>query len=79
MIMDVKEKTKDNIKARMDILLFCNRKNMELSFDGSRVAKPKAFSVCKTIGFIFFLLIELTINNGITDKHYTDRRISLVN
>ena len=27
----------------------------------------------------FFLLIELTINDGITDKHYTNRRISLVN
>jgi hypothetical protein len=26
----------------MDITLFCNRKNMELVFDGSRVAKPRA-------------------------------------
>jgi hypothetical protein len=34
-IMDVKRKTKDNIKARMDITLFCNCKNMELVFDGS--------------------------------------------
>ena len=40
--MDVKGKTNDNIKATMDISLFCNRKNMELVFDGSRVAKPKA-------------------------------------
>jgi hypothetical protein len=38
-IMDVKGKTKDNIKARMDIALFCNRKNMELVFDGSQVEK----------------------------------------
>jgi hypothetical protein len=28
--MDVKGKTKDNIKARLDIALFCNRKNMKL-------------------------------------------------
>jgi hypothetical protein len=34
-IMDVKGKTKNNIKARLDIALFCNRKNMELVFDGS--------------------------------------------
>ena len=41
-IMDVKRKTKDNINARLDITLFCNRKNMELVFNGSRVAKPRA-------------------------------------
>ena len=35
-------KTKDNIKARLDVALFCNRKNMELVCDGSRVAKPRA-------------------------------------
>ena len=34
-IMDVKGKTNNNIKARLDIALFCNRKNMELVFDGS--------------------------------------------
>jgi hypothetical protein len=26
----------------MDIPLFCHRKNMELVYDGSQVAKPKA-------------------------------------
>jgi len=41
-IIDVKGKTKDNIKARLDITLFCNRKNMELVCDGSQVAKPIA-------------------------------------
>jgi hypothetical protein len=41
-VIDVKGKTKDNINARLYIVLFCNRKNMELVFDGSRVAKPKA-------------------------------------
>jgi len=40
--MNMKGKTKDNIKARLDITLFCNRKNIELVFDGSRVAKPRA-------------------------------------
>jgi hypothetical protein len=40
--MDVKRKTKDNIKARLDLVLFCNRKNMELICDGSQVAKPRA-------------------------------------
>ena len=29
-VMDMKGKTKDNIKARLDITLFYNRKNMEL-------------------------------------------------
>jgi len=41
-VMDVKRKTKENIKGRLDIALFCNRKNMELVCDGSRVAKPRA-------------------------------------
>jgi hypothetical protein len=41
-VMDVKGKTNDNFKARIDIALFCNYKNMELVFDGSRVAKPRA-------------------------------------
>ena len=41
-VMDVKAKTKENIKARLDISLFCNCKNMELVCDGSRVAKIKS-------------------------------------
>jgi hypothetical protein len=41
-VMDVKGKKKDNIKARLDIALFCNRKNMEFVCDGSRVVKPIA-------------------------------------
>jgi hypothetical protein len=41
MVMDVKGKTKDNIKARMDISLFYHRKNMELIYNESRVAKLK--------------------------------------
>jgi hypothetical protein len=41
-VMDVKGKTKDNIKARLDVALFGNRKNIKLVCDGSRVAKPRA-------------------------------------
>jgi len=41
-VMYMRGKTKDNIKARLDVVLFCNRKNMELVCDGSRVAKPRA-------------------------------------
>jgi hypothetical protein len=41
-IMDVKGKTKDNIKARLDVALFCNRQNMELVCDKSRVANSRA-------------------------------------
>jgi hypothetical protein len=41
-VMDVNGKTKNNIKARLDLALFCNRKNMELVFDESRVTKPRA-------------------------------------
>jgi hypothetical protein len=40
-VMDVKGKIKDNIKARLDLTLFCNYKNMELVCDLSRVAKPR--------------------------------------
>jgi hypothetical protein len=41
-VMDVKGKTRDNIKARLDTTLFSNCKNMELVFDGLQVAKPRA-------------------------------------
>ena len=41
-IMDMKEKTKDNIKAIVDISLFCHHKNIELVYDVSRVVKFKA-------------------------------------
>jgi hypothetical protein len=40
-VMDVKWKTKDNIKDIMDIALFCHRKNIKLVYTGSRVAMPK--------------------------------------
>jgi len=37
-VMEVKRKTKDNIKARLDIALYCDRKNMELVYNESQVA-----------------------------------------
>ena len=40
--MDVKGKTKDNIKSKLDIALYCNRKNLEVVYEESRVAKPRA-------------------------------------
>ncbi|XP_052117681.1 uncharacterized protein LOC110281750 [Arachis duranensis] len=42
-IMDIKEKTKDNAKARMDLSLYCKRKNLELpNQSGGKIIKPKA-------------------------------------
>jgi hypothetical protein len=41
MVMVMKGKPKNNIKARIDITLFCHCKNMDLVYAGSRVAKPK--------------------------------------
>jgi len=41
-IIHVKGKTKDNIKARLDVALFCNRQHMELVCDKSRVANSRA-------------------------------------
>jgi len=41
-VIDVKGKINDNIKARLDLALSCNRKNIELVCDGSQVAKPRA-------------------------------------
>jgi len=40
MIMNVKGKIKDNLKARIDIALFCNRRNIKLFNDGVCIAKP---------------------------------------
>jgi hypothetical protein len=41
-IMNVKGKTKNNMKARMNIPLFYHHKNMELVHDGLLVVKRKA-------------------------------------
>ncbi|XP_072079067.1 uncharacterized protein [Arachis hypogaea] len=42
-VMDIKEKTKDNAKARMDLSLYCKRKSLELPVQsGGKIIKPKA-------------------------------------
>ena len=47
-VMDIKRKKNDKIKVRMDITLFCHRKNIELIYDVLWVAKPKTiFSLDK--------------------------------
>jgi hypothetical protein len=33
-VKNIKGKTKDNMKARIDIPLFCHRKNRKLIYDG---------------------------------------------
>jgi len=65
-VMDVKGKTKDNIKARLDIALYCNRKNMELVYDESRVAKPRTSFVLEknTQLLVYKWLKSLCFPNG---------------
>ena len=41
-VMDVKGKTNDNIKGRMDLALYCNSENIDFVNNGFCVAKPKA-------------------------------------
>ncbi|KAK2369072.1 hypothetical protein QL285_082226 [Trifolium repens] len=42
-VMDIKDKTKDNAKARMDIKKYCRRKELELQTQSNgKVLKPKA-------------------------------------
>jgi hypothetical protein len=54
-MMNIKGKTKDNMKARMNIPLLCHHKNMDLVYNGSRVTKPKAsFSVDKNAQLLVY-------------------------
>ncbi|OMO58327.1 Transposon, En/Spm-like protein [Corchorus capsularis] len=41
-VMDVKGKTKDNLKARMDLQLYCKRPELELQTHNGKVFKPIA-------------------------------------
>jgi hypothetical protein len=68
-VMDVMGKTKDNIKARMDITLFYNRKNMELVFEGSRVTKPRA-------SFVLEKHAQLLVYQWLTSLHFPDEHAS---
>jgi hypothetical protein len=50
----MKGKTNDNKKNRMDITLFCYRKNIEFVHDGLRVTKPKTNFVLNKNTQLFF-------------------------
>jgi hypothetical protein len=53
--MHVKGKTKDNIKTIMNITLFYHRKNIQLVFERSWVAKPKAsFALEKNVQLLIY-------------------------
>ena len=42
-VMDIKGKTKDNVKARMDLKEYCRRRELELQeHTNGKVYKPKA-------------------------------------
>ncbi|XP_070048539.1 uncharacterized protein [Nicotiana tomentosiformis] len=41
-IMDDKNRTKDNLKARMDLQEYCRRRELELRQENNRMVKPKA-------------------------------------
>jgi len=42
-VMDIKDKTKDNVKARMDLKVYCRRRELELQDQSNgKVIKPKA-------------------------------------
>jgi len=68
-IIDVKGKTKDNIKSRLDVALFCNRKNMELVYDGSRVAKPRA-------SFVLEKNAQLLVYKWLKSLRFLNRHVS---
>jgi hypothetical protein len=68
-VMDVKGKTKDNIKAKLDIALFCNRQNMKLVCDESRVAKPRA-------SFVLEKNAQLLVYKRLKSLHFPDGHAS---
>jgi len=68
-VMDVKGKTKDNMKVRLDVALFCNHKNMESVCDGSRVAKPRA-------NFVLEKNIQLLVYRWLKSLRFPDEHAS---
>jgi len=68
-VMDVKGKTKDNIKARLDVALLCNRQNMELVCDESRVAKPR-------VSFVLEKNTKLLVYKLFKSLHFLDGHAS---
>jgi len=68
-VMEVKGKTKKNIKVRMDITLFCHHKNMELVYIGSHVINPKA-------SFILDKNAQLLVYQWLKNLCFSDRYAS---
>jgi hypothetical protein len=68
-VMDVKGKTKDNIKARLDITLYYNRNNMKLVYDESQVAKPRA-------GFVLEKNTQLLVYKWLKSLRFPDGHAS---
>jgi hypothetical protein len=68
-VMDVKGKTKDNIKARLDLAFFYNRRNMELVWDGSWVAKPR-------VSFVLEKNTQLLVYKWLKSLRFLDRQAS---
>jgi hypothetical protein len=54
-VMDMKWKTKQNIKARLDLPLYCYYENMELINDGLCVVKSKAMFALDKWAQLFIL------------------------
>jgi hypothetical protein len=63
-VMDVKGKTKDNIKARLDIALYC-----KLVYDESRVAEPRA-------SFVLEKNAKLLVYKWLKSLHFLDEHAS---
>jgi len=68
-VMDVKGKTKDNIKARLDLAFFYNRRNMELVWDGSWVAKPR-------VSFVLEKNTQLLVYKWLKSLRFLNRQAS---
>jgi hypothetical protein len=53
MMMDVKGKTKDNMKTKLDLPLYCDRDIIELINDGFHIVKPKVIFTLDNNGQLF--------------------------
>jgi hypothetical protein len=67
MIMDVKEKIKNNIKATINIVLFYDYHDIVLFNDGVRVGKPKATFTLDKKKYYFLCMNDLRICDFLMD------------
>ena len=66
-VMDIKNKTKDNVKARIDLKEYCKRRELELHIlPSGKVLKPKAkFALSnEQRSFVYKWISELKIPDG---------------